>query len=111
MKLLFVNSGGHGKQQTSYLENISKNDLRLNLLLYEDYTKSHMELMKKNVMPLFMRLPLPGANTVIIVHDDPFEAVTGLYPEPQGIGYILKPDGGKSFKIIASVLPSEWATL
>ena len=89
----------------------TQKDSRLNFLPYEDYTKSHIELMKKNVTPLLTRPPLPGTNTVIIGHDDPFEAVTGVYPEPQGIGYILKPDGGKSFKIIASVLPSEWATL
>ena len=62
-------------------------------------------------MPLLTRPPLPGTNIVIIGHDDPFEAVTGIYPEPQGIAYILQPDGGKSFKIIDSVLPSEWATL
>lgn len=89
----------------------TQKDSRLNFLPYKDYTKSHIELMKKNVMPLLTRPPLPGTNTVIIGHDDPFEAVTGVYPEPQGIGYILQPDGGKSFKIIASVLPSEWATL
>jgi hypothetical protein len=62
-------------------------------------------------MPLLTRPPVSGTNTVIIGHDDPFEAVTGFYPEPQGIAYILQPDGGEGFKIIASVLPSEWATL
>ena len=67
--------------------------------------------MKKNVMHLLTRPPLPGTNTIIIGHDDPFEAVTGVFPEPQGIGYILQPDGGKSFKIIARVLPFKWATL
>ena len=85
----------------------TQKDSRLNFLPYEDYTKSHVELMKKNVMPLLSRAPLPGTNKVIIGHDDPFEAVTGIYPEPQGIAYILQPDGGTSFKIIDSVLPSE----
>ena len=89
----------------------TQKDSRLNFLPYEDYTKSHVELMRKNVMPLLTRQPLPGTNKVIIGHDDPFEAVTGIYPEPQGIAYILQPDGGTSFKIIDSVLPSEWATL
>ena len=89
----------------------SRKDSRLNFLPYEDYTEDHIELMKKNVMPLLTRPPLPGTNTVIIGHDDPFEAATGLYPEPQGIAYILQPDEEKRFKIIARVLPSEWATL
>ena len=89
----------------------TQKDSRLNFLPYEDYNESHINLMKKNIMPLLTRPPLSGTNTVIIGHDDPFEAVTEIYPEPQGIGYILQPDGGKSFKIITSVLPSEWATL
>ena len=62
-------------------------------------------------MPLLTRPPLPRTNAVIIGHDDLFVALTGVYPEPQGIEYILQPDGGKSFKIYAKVLPSEWATL
>ena len=62
-------------------------------------------------MLLLTRPPLLGTNTVIIGHDYPFEAVTGGNPQLQEIGYILQPDGGKSFKIIASVLPSEWASL
>ena len=89
----------------------TKKDSRLNFLPYEDYTESHIELMRKHVTPLLTRPPLQGTNTVIIGHDDPFEAVTGIYPEPQGIGYILQPEGGETFKIIGSVLPSEWATL
>ena len=86
-------------------------DSRLNFVPYENYTEDHIKLMKNNVMPLLTRPPLSGTNTVIIGHDDPFEAGTGIYPEPQGIAYILQPDGGKGFKIIASVLPSEWKTL
>ena len=89
----------------------TKKDSRLNFLPYKDYTEDHIALMKKNAMPLLTRPPLPGTNTIIIGHDDPFEAATGIYPEPQGIAFILEPDGGKSFKIIGSVLPSEWATL
>jgi len=89
----------------------TKKDSRLNFLPYKDYTEDHIALMKKNAMPLLTRPPLPGTNTIIIGHDDPFEAATGIYPEPQGIAFILQPDGAKSFKIIGSVLPSEWATL
>ncbi len=87
----------------------TQKDSRLNFLPYEDYTKDHIELMKKNVMPLLTRPPLPGTNTVISGHDDIFESATGIFPEPQGIAYVLKPDGKNGFNIIANVLPSEWA--
>ena len=89
----------------------TQKDSRLNFLPYEDYTDDHIALMKKNVMPLLTRPPHPGTNTIIIGHDDIFEAATGIYPEPQGIAYILQAEGKNSFKIITSVLPSEWATL
>ena len=89
----------------------TQKDSRLNFLPYENYTEDHIALMKKNVMPLLTRQPLRDTNTIIIGHDDIFEAATGIYPEPQGIAYILKPDGQNNFKIITSVLPSEWATL
>ena len=86
-------------------------DSRLNFLPYEDYTEDHVELMKKNVMPLLTQSPSPGTNTVIIGHDDIFEAATGIYPEPQGIAYILRPDGNGDFEIITNMLPSEWKKL
>ena len=74
----------------------TQKDSRLNFLPYKDYTEDHIALMKKNAMPLLTRPPLPGTNTIIIGHDDPFEAATGIYPEPQGIAFILQPDGGKA---------------
>ena len=89
----------------------TQKDSRLNFLPYEDYTKDHIALMKKNVTPLLTQSPLSGTNTVIIGHDDIFEAATGIYPEPQGIAYILRPDGKGAFEIIANLLPSEWAAL
>ena len=89
----------------------TQKDSRLNFLPYEDYTDDHIALMKKNVTPLLTQPPLPGTNTVIIGHDDIFESATGIYPEPQGIAYILHPDGKNSFEIIANILPSEWGKL
>ena len=89
----------------------TQKDSRLNFLPYEDYTDDHVELMEKNVMPLLTQSPLPGINTVIVGHDDIFESATGIYPEPQGIAYILDPDGKDGFEVIANVLPSEWAKL
>lgn len=89
----------------------TQKDSRLNFLPYENYTEDHVALMKRNVMPLLTHPPRPGTNTIIIGHDDIFEAATGIYPEPQGIAYILRPDGKNNFKIITNVLPSEWASL
>lgn len=84
---------------------------KLNFLPFEDYTDEQVEEMKSNVMPLLTAVPPEGKNTVIVGHDDIFEAATGIYPDPMGIAYILTPDDSDGFTIQANVLPEEWATL
>jgi phosphohistidine phosphatase SixA len=84
---------------------------KLNFLPFEDYTDAQMKEMKSNVMPLLTKVPASGKNTVIVGHDDIFEAATGIYPDPQGIAYIVKPDSKGSFKIVANLLPDEWMKL
>ena len=84
---------------------------QLNFLPFEDYTDEQVEEMKSNVMPLLTAAPAPGTNTVIVGHDDIFESATGIYPDPQGIAYVLTPDGNGSFTLQANMLPEEWATL
>lgn len=54
--------------------------------------------MKSNVMPLLTASPASGQNTVIVGQDDIFEAATGIYPDPQGIAYVLIPDGAGKFE-------------
>ena len=86
-----------------------KKDSRLNFLPYENHHKEHILLMRKNVLPLLTEEPKKGENTIIVGHDDLFEAVTGIYPEPQGIAYVIKPKGSNSIEILGSLLPEEWA--
>lgn len=86
-------------------------DSRLNFLPFEDYTDAQVNEMKNNVMPLLTAVPTSGKNTVIVGHDDIFEAATGIYPDPQGIAYVLKPDGEGGFNIVANLLPGEWIKL
>ena len=82
----------------------------LNFLPFEDYTDEQVQQMKETMTPLLTVVPDSGSNTVIVGHDDLFEAATGIYPEPQGVAHILKPDGA-GFEIIADVLPEEWEPL
>ena len=84
---------------------------KLNFLPFEDYTDAQVEEMKNNVMPLLTAVPASGKNTVIVGHDDIFEAATGIYPDPMGIAYILTPDGSGGFELVANVLPEEWGEL
>ena len=80
----------------------------LNFLPFAEFSDEHMAKMKKRVLPFLSTKPEKGKNTVIVAHDDPFEAATGIYPDPQGICYVLEPKGKGSFKILGSLEPSEW---
>lgn len=88
-----------------------KKNPKLNFLPFEDYTDAQVEEMKANVMPLLTAAPESGKNTVIVGHDDIFEAATGIYPDPQGMAYVLTPDGNGGFELQANMLPDEWAKL
>ncbi|MGF1482531.1 MAG: histidine phosphatase family protein [Cyanophyceae cyanobacterium] len=83
----------------------------LNFLPFEDYTEEQVAQMRDNVMPLLTAVPESGTNTVIVGHDDIFESATGIYPDPQGIAYVLQPDGNGSFELVANMLPEEWSQL
>ncbi|MFM2311904.1 MAG: hypothetical protein RLZZ04_1180 [Cyanobacteriota bacterium] len=86
-------------------------DSALNFLPFEDYTDEQMEQMKDNVTPLLTAVPEDGTNDVIVGHDDIFESATGIYPDPQGMAYVVKPDGNGGFEVMANLLPEEWAEL
>ena len=83
----------------------------LNFLPVEDYTDEQVEQMKANVTPLLTAVPATGTNTVIVGHDDIFESATGIYPDPQGMAYVVKPDGNGSFELIANMMPEDWAQI
>lgn len=80
----------------------------LNFEPAEEYTEAQTAAMRNRVRPILSQVPAPGYNTVIVGHDDPFEAATGIYPEPMGVAFILRPDGKGGFDLIADVEPGEW---
>lgn len=80
----------------------------LNFLPFADFTDAQMAKMKKRVVPFLSTKPEKGGNTVIVAHDDPFEAASGIYPEPQGVCFVLKPMGNSKFEILGHIAPSEW---
>lgn len=88
-----------------------KKQARLNFLPFEDYTPEQILEMQRRVTPLLARPMAPGKNRVIVAHDDPFEAATGIYPEPMGSAYVVKPDNAGGFEVIGCIAPDGWSTL
>jgi phosphohistidine phosphatase SixA len=83
----------------------------LNFPKAEDYTPEQEAQMKAQLTPLLTAAPPQGKNTVIVGHDDLFEAATGIYPAPQGMAYVIKPDGQGGFELIANLRSEEWGNL
>lgn len=81
----------------------------LNFEPAEEYTDAQFAAMRNRVMPLIAAPLAPGSNRVIVGHDDPFEAVTGIYPEPQGVTYVLRVDGDE-IVVLGSIPPDGWPT-
>lgn len=79
-----------------------------NFLPHEDYTKEQMAIMKKRVTPFLATKHKLRGNLVIVAHDDPFEAATGIYPEPMGVCFVVQPLGDDQFRIIGQISPMEW---
>jgi phosphohistidine phosphatase SixA len=86
-------------------------DSRLNFLPKAEYDEMDTAQMKKAVLPLLTTIPAQGNNNVIVGHDDIFEAATGIYPEPQGVAFVLTPNGRGGFEIVAKILADEWNQL
>ena len=79
-----------------------------NFLPHEDYNEEQIAVMKKTITPYLSTKPDTDGNLVIVAHDDPFEAATGIYPEPMGICYVLEPLGEGKFNILGFLTPSGW---
>jgi broad specificity phosphatase PhoE len=83
----------------------------LNFEPAEKYTASQNAAMRARMRALLAAPPPAGKNTVLVGHDDPFQAATGIYPEPMGVAYVTRPDGRGGFAIRAKVDIADWAAL
>ncbi len=83
---------------------------KLNFAKAEEYTDEQVKEMADGITPLLVAKPAAGTNDIIVGHDDVFEAATQIYPAPQGISYVVKPEGDK-FELLAKLSPEDWEKL
>jgi len=84
-----------------------KTNKALNFLPCEVCTESDNAAYRKRLLPLLSQSVDQGNNLVLVGHDDPFEAVTGIYPEPMGVLFIIEPKGSEDFNILGSIHPQD----
>lgn len=82
-------------------------DPALNFEPAEDYTEAQVAAMRDRVLPLLLAEVPAGTNRVIVGHDDPFEAATGIYPDPQDVTYVLRAADG-AVEILGAIGPDGW---
>ena len=83
-------------------------DSNLNFLPFEDYTDEQLDVYHDRVAPMLSKGNKNG-NKIIVGHDDPFEGTSNIYPDPQGTAYILEPNKGDSYELVAKMQPNDWA--
>jgi len=80
----------------------------LNFAPAEEYSEEQIAMMRERVRPHLGTEPPAGFNLVLVGHDDPFDAATGIYPEPMGVAYVLRPAGDGEFEILGHIDPTAW---
>ena len=80
----------------------------LNFEPADPYTDEQMAAMRDRLTPHLSAVLAEGENTVLVGHDDPFDAATGIYPEPMGVTYVLRPGGDGDFEILGHIPPDAW---
>ena len=90
----------------------------LNFLPCVDCTPLDYKEYANRVAPLLLAKTASGTNTFLVGHHDPFQGVTmavvqpdGIYPDPMGVAYVVKPMGNGQFALVAKLLPTQWRAL
>lgn len=53
--------------------------------------------------------PAAGTNSVLAGHTGNLQEATGIWPSPEGVAIVFKPDGKGSYRYLATVPPERWA--
>lgn len=55
--------------------------------------------------------PAPGTNDVLVGHTGNLQEAAGLWPAPEGVTLVFRPDGTKGHRFVARIVPERWAEL
>jgi phosphohistidine phosphatase SixA len=60
---------------------------------------------------LLAAAPAAGTNTVLSGHTGNLQEATGIWPSPEGVAIVFKPDGRGSSQYVATIDPARWSEL
>jgi len=59
-------------------------------------------------LDLLGTVPAPGTNTALVSHTANLQEAVGIWPKPEGVAYIFKPEGDGQFSYVGVMLPEAW---
>ncbi len=63
------------------------------------------------LLALLATVPQPGRNSALVSHTANLQEAMGIWPKPEGVAHIFKPEGSGQLSYVGMVLPAEWTTL
>jgi hypothetical protein len=58
---------------------------------------------------LLASVPAAGHNAVLAGHTGNLQEATGIWPSPEGVAIVFRPDGRGGYAYVATVPPERWA--
>jgi phosphohistidine phosphatase SixA len=55
--------------------------------------------------------PAAGTNNVIVSHTANLREATGIWPKPEGVAWVIEPDGAGGYKALGKIAPTDWQRL
>jgi phosphohistidine phosphatase SixA len=74
----------------------------------------HLQTMERatvtaQLLALLDTPPAPGSNTALVSHTANLQEAVGIWPKPEGVAHIFKPEGNGQFSYVGMMLPEAWA--
>lgn len=74
--------------------------------------KAERERLAGALRTMLATRPEPGFNTVVVAHTANLKEAVGIWPKPEGVAYIFRPESDGGFSLAAQrVLPEDWVRL
>ena len=86
---------------------VAEHDLAHTVTADQAVTRQRADALSK----LLAAVPRAGTNNVLSGHTGNLQEATGIWPSPEGVAIVFKPDGRGASHYVATVGPTRWAEL
>lgn len=73
-------------------------------------TRVQHEESTQKLLEMLAAQPPAGINTAIVSHTANLNAAVKIFPRPEGVAHVFKPQGDKKFSYVGLILPETWIT-